>query len=384
VGVLAVVRQALVSDTASMSEVLERQNPTPQLVPSGSPSPSPQVRMLQLGYGAWVAQAVSVVARLGVADVLSTGPRHVDHIASRVGAHAPTLYRLLRAVADQGVLAELDGRRFALTPLGDTLRTGAPGSCAGTLTLIGSRFHRSAWTGLYDSVRSGEPAFARIHGVPCFEYLREHPEDLAVFNAAMREVSEAFVASVVPLYDFGGFRVIVDVGGGQGHLLAAILAAHPAVRGVLFDLPEVVAGAGPTLAAVSDRCRVVGGDFFGHVPAGGDAYLLSNVLHDWADERAVAILQSCRKAMAPTSKLLLMEGVLSDQPRPDPLLKLVDLEMLISTENGRQRTRGEFAELLERSGFRLSGVTPGPFVSVLEAAPAPGRQDARTSEEVTS
>lgn len=329
----------------------------------------PQVQMLQIGYGAWVAQAVSVFARFGVADVLSDGPRSIEEIADSVGAHGPSLYRLLRAVSDYGLVTELEGRRFALGGLGETLRRGRPGSCAGVLMMCGSRFHRAAWSDLYESVRTGEPAFARVHGVPFFEYVREHPDDAAIFNAAMTEVSEAFIATSVPLYDFGSFETIVDVGGGQGYLLAAILRAHPAVNGILFDLLDVVAGAHTTLAGTLDRCRIVGGDFFTGVPSGGDAYILSNVVHDWADEEAVAIMRNCRRAMSPTSRLLLMEAILSDEPRPDPLVKLVDIEMLVNTENGRQRTRAELAELLQHAGFGVVSITPGPVASVVEAIP---------------
>ena len=325
--------------------------------------------MHQLACGAWVAQAVSVFARLGIADVLSAGPRDAVQIAASVGAHPPTVYRLLRALADHEVVTELEGRRFALAALGETLRRDVPGSCAGMLTMIGSRFQTSAWADLYESVRTGEPAFARVFGVGFFDYMREHPDDAAIFNAAMSEVSEVFVSTTVPLYDFGRFPTIVDVGGGHGRLLAEILEAHPGVRGVLFDLPDVVSGAGANLARFGDRCQVVGGDFFESVPSGGDAYVLSNVIHDWGDQQAVAILRTCRAAMGRSATLLLMQGVLSDHPRPDPLLKILDIEMLVSADGGRQRTRGEFAKLLEQAGLRLAGVTPGPVVSVVEAVP---------------
>lgn len=350
-----------------MSEVNERDAHPATGGPAGMP---PQVRMLQLACGSWVAQAVSVFARLGVADVLSAGPRRTDEIAAVVGAHPQTLYRLLRALSDYDVVTELDGKRFALAALGETLRHGVPGSCAGMMTMIGSRFQWLAWGDLYESLRTGEPAFARVFGVPIFEYLREHPDDAAIFNAAMSEISEMEIATSLPLYDFGRFRTIVDVGGGHGRLLAAILDAHPGVNGVLFDQPDVVAGAGDNLSRFGERCRVAGGDFFQSVPSGGDGYILRNVIVDWGDEQAVAILRTCRSAMGPGTTLLLMQGVLSDLPRPDPLNKILDIQMLVTAENGRQRTRGEFAELLERAGFRLIGVNPGASVSVVEAVPA--------------
>lgn len=327
--------------------------------------------MLQLAYGMFVAQAVSVFASLGVAEALSPVPRHVDEIATAVGADGPTLYRLLRALSDYGVVAELDGRRFTSTPLGEALRRDVPGSCAPLVIMFGSPFHRAAWSDLEESVRTGRSAFARVHGQQPFEYLREHPDDAAIFDAAMTNVSQTFIATTVPAYDFGRFQTVVDVGGGHGYLLGAILAANPGLRGVLFDLPDVVAGAAPTLAraGVSDRCEVVGGSFFDAVPAGGDAYVLSNIVHDWGDGEAIEILRACRAAMHPSSTLLLFEGVLADRPQPDPLLKLVDLEMLVTGEGAKQRTREEFAELLRQAGLRLTGVTPGPVASIVEGVP---------------
>lgn len=326
--------------------------------------------MLQLACGGWVAQAVSVFARLGVADVLSAGPRAAEEIAAAVGAHPLTLYRLLRALSDYDVVSELEGKRFALAGLGETLRHGLPGSCAAMMTMIGSRFQWLAWGDLYESVRTGEPAFARVFGIPIFEYLREHPNDAAIFNAAMSEISEREIATSLPLYDFGRFRTVVDVGGGHGRLLAAILDAHPGVNGVLFDQPDVVAGAAGNLSKFGDRVQVAGGNFFHSVPSGGDAYILRNVILDWSDEQAVAILRTCRSAMSPAATLLLIQGVLSDHPRPDALNKILDIQMLVTTENGRQRTQGEITELLQRAGLRLIGVRPGATVSVVEAAPA--------------
>ncbi|MBO0702700.1 MAG: methyltransferase [Candidatus Dormibacteraeota bacterium] len=333
------------------------------------PDPALQQRMLQLIYGMPVAQAISAFASLGVPETLSPVPRHVDDIAAAVGADAPTLYRLLRALASQGLVTELEGPRFTSTPLGETLRRDAPGSCAPLAIMFGSRFHRAAWTGLAETVSTGGPAFSREHGVPAFEYLSTHPEDAAIFNAAMTNVAEAFIATTLPACDFGHFRTLVDVGGGQGFLLGAILTRYPAARGVLFDLPGVVDGARSGLArmGVENRVEIVAGSFFDAIPPGGDAYLLSNILHDWSDEDAVRILDACRAAMNPGSVLLIFEGLLGDNPAADPLLALVDLEMLVTGEGARQRTRREFEGLLGQAGLWLARVTSGPVASILEA-----------------
>ncbi|MBO0707084.1 MAG: hypothetical protein J2P43_03535 [Candidatus Dormibacteraeota bacterium] len=333
--------------------------------------PALQQRMLQLVYGMLVAQAASAFACLRVPDMLSPVPRHVEDIAEGIGADAPALYRLLRALASQGLVAELEGRRFTSTPLGDTLRRDGPGSWAPLAIMFGSAFHRAAWTGLAESVSTGRPAFSWVHRMPAFEYLSAHPEDAAIFNAAMTTISEAFIATTLPCYDFGRFHTLVDVGGGQGALLGAILARYPGARGVLFDTPGVVEGARRALArmGVGDRSEVIPGSFFDAVPAGADAYLLSNILHDWSDDDAVQILATCRAAMGTCSTLLIFEGVLGDNPAADPLLTLVDLEMLVTGEGARQRTRQELQELFQRAGLELIGVTPGPVASILEVKP---------------
>jgi O-methyltransferase domain len=333
--------------------------------------PSPAAAMFQLIMGTCVSQAVCVFARLGVADVLADGPRPVAEIARRVGAHGSALYRVLRALGDVGVVAERDDRWFALTPLGAMLRSDVPGSLRGWATLYGMPFHRHAWTDLYETVRTGESAFGRVHGTQFFDYLAEHPEDAAVFGAAGTSRSTGEAVSIIGAYDFGRFGTIVDVGGGRGGLLAPILSANPHLRGVLFDVPTVVAGVEGELsrAGVIDRCRVVGGDFFDSVPGGGDAYLLGNVIHGLGDDQAVKILSTCRAAMADTACLLLAEVVLPEGCQSSPG-KLVDVGMLVLTTGGRQRTEAEFRVLLDRAGFRLVRIVPSAgMISLVEAVP---------------
>lgn len=341
-------------------------------VPAAAPTePPPAVMMRQLTQGALVSQAISVIARFGVADTLAAGPRDAHEIAELVGAHGPAMYRLLRALGDVGVVAELANRRFALTPLSELLRSDVPGSLRGWATMFGMPFHRYPWTDLYETVQTGKSAFDRVHNAKLFDYLAEHPEDAAVFDAAMTSISTSAAASIVQAYDFSRFSTIVDVGGGRGGLLAAILSTNPHLQGVLFDVRAVVAGADDEIsgAEVVDRCKVVSGDFFDSVPAGGDAYLLSNIIPSWDDDHAVEILSTCRAAMADTACVLLAESVLPEGAAPS-IGKLVDLEMLVMTSGGCQRTEAEHRALLGRAGLRLTRIVPSDgLVSLVEAVP---------------
>ncbi|GAA2845063.1 methyltransferase [Nonomuraea rubra] len=317
--------------------------------------------------GAWVAQAVSTAAALSVPDELARGPRPVTELAVAVGADAGALYRLLRALSGVGVVEEGEDRVFALTELGELLTAGALGGFA---VMLGAPFHRRAWTDLEHSVRTGESAFARLYGG--FEHFGDHPGDGEVLNAGMTAASNLLLAPAVLAYDFTPFGAIVDVGGGHGALLALALSGHPSGRGVLFDLPHVIATAGRPLreAGVAGRCELVAGDFFQRVPA-GDAYLLANIVHDWDDERAVAILSGCRAAMTDGGHVLLVEAVLpATRNEPHPAT-LIDLEMLVMNRGGRQRTLGEHQRLLERAGLRLTREirSEGTF-SLLDAAAA--------------
>ncbi|HEY6423527.1 MAG TPA: methyltransferase [Pseudonocardiaceae bacterium] len=338
----------------------------------GSPTePPPAAVVLQLTMGALVSQAVSVFARLGVADALAAGPQDAEEIAKQVGAHGPALYRLLRALGDVGVVVELENHRFALTPVSELLCSDVPGSLRDWATMVGMPFHRYPWTDLCETVQTGDSAFDRVHGTKVFDYLAEHPEDAAIFDAAMHSVSTSETVSIVQAYDFTRFGTIVDVGGGRGGLLAAILAANPHLQGVLFDLPAVVAGADDEIsgAGAVDRCKVVSGDFFDSVPDGCDAYLLSNIIHDWDDDNAVEILRTCRAAMADTACLLLAELVLPEGRQPS-MGKLLDLEMLVMTSGGRQRTEAEYRTLFSRAALRLTRIVPSTgMVSLVEAVP---------------
>ena len=328
---------------------------------AGSVPPSAQMHRLLLN--GWMTQALSAVARLGVPAALGDKVRPVDEVAADVGADADALNRVMRALTEIGIFTWQD-EGYGLTELGATLRSDLPGSLATLATMVGSDWQLAATGGLYQSLRTGFPPGPTLWEGGLFGYLGTHPDDAAIFNGAMVEIAASTTAAVANGYDFGRFGTLVDVGGGQGYLLGAVLAAHPALRGVLLDQPSVIAGASRNLErlGVVDRCEVLGGDFFTAVPAGQDGYLLSNVLHDWDDERALRILRSCAAAMRPDSTLLISEWVLPERPGPAPVAHVLDLGMFILTDGGRERTPDEFRALLAAAGLRLDQVTRFPFV----------------------
>lgn len=308
--------------------------------------------------------------QLGIAEELDGGPLTADEVARRVGANPRATYRLMRLLASYSLLKLRRDGRFALTRLGRTLRRDDPASVAPMITFVGSARHWEHWSHALDAVKTGKSSAAAIRGMPVFEYLQTDPEFAEIFNNAMTGASSLAIETAVPAYDFTDRKLIVDVGGGHGALLAAVLEQTPNARGVLFDLPSVIAGAGAPLevAGVSARCERQGGSFFESVPAGGDAYLLKSIIHDWDDEQSVQILRTVRAAIAPGGKLLLFELVLPEGA-PAHLGMLVDLEMLV-TAGGMERTASEYAALLSKANFGLTRVIPtaGPM-SIVEAAP---------------
>lgn len=340
----------------------------------GADGAAPEAATLkQLVDGYQISQAIHVAATLGVADLLVDGPRGVEELASATEAHADALYRLLRALAAAGVFHEDDERRFCLTPIGEGLRTDVPGSLAGWAAFVGRPSYWGAWGHLLHTVRTGENAFEALNGVDVWTYRSEHPEERAAFDAAMTSLTRRVDASVLEAYDFASFGTVVDVGGGTGALLAALLAASPSMQGVLFDQPHVVERAEELLraAGVADRCRVVGGSFFDALPRDGDAYVLKSVLHDWEDEQAATILRACREAVGLAATLVVVERVVGPpNERLEP--KLSDLNML-ALPGGRERTLQEFEALLDRAGFRLESETPtSSGFSVIAASPVDG------------
>ena len=328
---------------------------------------SPSMQMMQLLWpGAMAVQAIHVAAELALADLVANGPKTVTELAASAHAHGPSLGRFLRALTSLGIFAEDPDGRFRQTALSETLREDHPESIRRWAMMLGARFVWKPCGELDRTVRTGQPAFEHVYGAPFFKHLAEHQDDAVVFNAAMSSMP-AWIATIVDAYDFSAFERIVDVGGGHGALLVGILSANPHVRGVLHDLPAVVAGAAtPREGAMVDRCEIVGGDFFDSVPADGDAYLLSGVIHDWNDESAVKILKNCRRAIPSNGTLLLVDTVLI--PSSDPGRALMDLLMMVLT-GGRERTESEFRSLLQETGFSLARVIATPGASIIEAHP---------------
>jgi hypothetical protein len=326
------------------------------------------LRRLIVGYR--LSQALHVAAELGIADLLVDGPRSVGDLARATGARPAALHRLLRLLASEGVFAESQPGHYRLTPLAEPLRSDAPDSLR-QRAIFDGRENWQAWGHLLHSVTTGGPAFDHALGAPFFDYLEAHADAGARFDALMAEQTTAWAAAILASYDFSGIRRLVDVGGGNGALLTAVLRSYPALSGVLVDLPHVIERAIPRLraAGVADRCEVVVGDFFEGVPAGGDAYLLKHILHDWDDERCLTILRNCRAALPPDGRLLVVELITATDDRPD-YGKYLDLNMLVLL-TGRERTRAEYAALFEAADFRLTGVRATPSdVSILEALPA--------------
>jgi C-methyltransferase len=331
--------------------------------------PAP-LALSELVVGAWVAQAVHAAAELGIADALADGPLSVDELARRVEADRDALERLLRALITRGVFRRRRDGRYDLTPLAATLRSDAPASMAGGARFYGSPQHREHWSLLVDSVRSGRPSVPTLRGQEFFDYLAGEPDLARLFDQAMTSVSELAMGSIVAGYDFRGYSTIVDVGGGHGRLLAAILAATPAAQGMLYDQPQVVADA-PTLLqqhGIDARVRIESGSFFETVPAGGDLYVLKLIIHDWPDEQAVTILRNVRDAAGPGGTVLLVEQVIPTHDR-EFLGKWADLEMLLCLA-ARERTAAEYRELLNQAGLKMTRVvqTASPF-SLVEAKP---------------
>ena len=333
-------------------------------------TPAPAA-MMEMIIATWTSQAITAAAQLGVADALADGPLMIDELAARVGADADALRRLLRALISRGIFRHRRDGRYELNSLAATLRSDAPVSMTSAARFYGSQEQRERWTLLVDSIRTGNSVVPALRGKESFDYFADQPELADLFNQTMTSVSELTDAPVVAGYDFSAYPTIVDVGGGHGPLLAAILAAAPASRGVLYDLPLVVAKASNLLREneVDDRVRIAEGSFFDSVPGGGDAYVLKNIIHDWPDEKAVQILRNVRSAAGPEATLLLVEMVIPEHDRDFPG-KWVDLEMLLNLA-ARERTAAEYSYLLRQAGYRMTRVvqTASPL-SVVEARAA--------------
>jgi hypothetical protein len=328
-----------------------------------------QAALQQMTNGYWVTQIIYVAARLGIADLLSDRPRAIDVLAKSTGTHEPSLHRLMRALTGLGVFKQAENGEYENTAVGCCLVTGSPGGLRARAIGSGEEWYQG-WGRLLESVRTGQTAFDRVFGQPFFEYLAANAEAAAVFNEAMASTTEAAARAVSAAYDFSWANVLVDVGGGMGTFLAAILEANPRARGIVFDRQDVAAAAGTLLASrgVADRCGVVDGNFFDAVPSGGDAYILSWIIHDWDDDRSITILKNCRRAMARDGRVLVIELVIPPGNEAS-LSKLYDIHMLVLT-GGRERREDEYRELFAAADLRLARVIPtGVPRSIIEAVP---------------
>lgn len=331
-------------------------------------SPTPQMVLMQMITGYWVSQAIFAAAKLGIADHLNTGEKNCAELAATTGSNESSLYRLLRALASVGIFAETKPNTFTLTPLASFLRSDVPGSVRDVSIMMGDQEHYGSWGNILHGIKTGDSSFQDLFGMNIFEYYGRNPEAANIFDRAMTSLSSLEIAGVIADYDFSGIHSIVDVAGGQGSLLTAILQANPTMTGTLFDLPAVIERAKPVIAnsAVKARCQLVSGSFFESVPAGAEAYILKHIIHDWDDQRAIAILQHCHQAMVASGKVLVVEQVLP--PGNDPFIgKFLDVNMLVMCPGGKERTAEEFQALFAQAGFNLTRIVPTHgIVSVIE------------------
>ena len=333
-------------------------------------SPPPHAALLQMILGKWVSNAISAAAHFGIADHLESGPKSPKELASLTGTQERALYRLLRANASVGVFKELEDGRFEQTPLSEPLRSNAKPCVRNMAMMLADDWHIRSWEQLAWCVETGKPASYKLNGMPMFDWMAQHPEKTINFNNAMTDMSQGDAGAVVQSYNFSRFEHIVDVAGGHGTLLAAILDQAVQSRGTLFDMPHVIEGAMKTgiLTRFGNRSTLQAGSFFESVPPDADAYIMKFIIHDWYDPECIKILSNCRKGIRPGGRLLVVDQVVP--PRNEPgLVKFMDLEMLV-LPGGMERTEQEFRELLAASGFRLERIIPTPGLHcIVEGVP---------------
>ncbi|HXJ07284.1 MAG TPA: methyltransferase [Candidatus Acidoferrum sp.] len=335
-----------------------------------SQTPPAHVGILQIINGTYVAGAIACLAQLGIPDLVEAGPKSVEELAPQVNANPQALYRLMRATASVGVLAEGADGKFSETPMSAVLRRNGSPSLRAFAIMGGREWHGRGWAHLEHCVRTGKQALDRIYGTPIFEYFGQHPEEAQVFNDAMTALSTIDSPAVAESYSFDGIHSIVDVGGGHGLLLATILARNPHMKGTLYDVPRVVEGAkdGP-LKPLMKRCTLASGDMFSSVPAGADAYIMKHIIHDWPDDLCLKILKACRKSVNAGGKLLVVDWVI--QPGNDfSPGKFLDLQMLIFP-GGCERSEKQFRDLFAAAGWQLTRIlTTAAGESIVEGIPA--------------
>jgi hypothetical protein len=360
-----------------MSAVLEMAAPqTNDSHVRAQDAPPPAALLMQMLSAPLVTQALRVVSELGIADLLATRARcSVDELAAETGTHAPSLYRFMRALASCGVFAETPQRGvFELTPAAELLRAGVEGSMRDLAIFMGADWHWQVWGDAPYTARTGEAAWEHVHGREVFPYFAEQPEAARVFDNAMTSLSKMVSKAVVEAYDFSSIAKLADIAGGHGSLLAAILRANPHLKGLLFDVPQVIAGAQAYVEAegLGQAVELASGNFFESVPAGADAYMMKHIIHDWDDRRALSILRNCHRAMPADGKLLLVEMVVPEGNEPH-FAKIQDLEMMLSP-GGLERTAAEYRELFAAAGFELTRIIPTASpMSVIEGVKTKAR-----------
>jgi hypothetical protein len=330
---------------------------------------NPVHRMHELLGGYRTTQMLFVAARLGLADELADGPRSVSQLAAATASHPPALLRLLRALSSLGIFTERPEGTFELTVLADTLRADAPNSLRPVALSYGESWWWDAFGELMHSVKTGETGFRRAHGMELFEYLNQHDDAACVFNANMSATTCSESQAVIDSYPFAYLKCLVDVGGGQGTLAAAILQSHLKARAIIFDQPSIIEGACALLerAGILTRCTLVSGSFFDTIPAKGDTYTLKDILHNWNDEQCITILRNIRQAMSGEARLLVIERIITPGNQ-ESAGKITDITMLVMT-GGRERTENEYQHLLQQANFTISRIIPASAVSVIEALP---------------
>ncbi len=343
-----------------------------RIAPTKEGDPSPLV-LFQMATGYWVSQAIYVAAKLGIADLLKDGPQSCVALATATGADAASLFRLMRALASVGIFSHVRRDCFALSRLAESLQTDTPGSLKAMVMTIGE-IHYQACGNLLHSIQTGSPAFNNVFGRSLFDYLQHNAEAADTFNHGMTNLSSMLAYAVLMAYDFTGISSIVDIGGGEGRLLRKVLELNPEMRGAVLDMPATIETTTQDLdhKTCVGRCSYLAGDFFDSVPEGADAYLLCGAIHDWDDDRAVTILRNCRRAMAKSGRVLLVDMVV---PEDDAACfsKLLDLNMLVMN-GGRERTKAEFRTLLDAADYKLTRIVPTMAPqSVIEAVPKSSR-----------
>ena len=354
--------QNLVSNYQSLSPPKEKT--MSENNPQSLPLPD---QLMQMIFGFSLSRSISVAAQFGIADHLTDGAKTADELAQKIGLHARSLYRMLRALASVGIFSEDAEKRFSLTPLAEMLRSDHPQSLRAFAHMMAGEVTFKTWQGLAYGVQTGERAFDHLFGAPAFDWYQQNAEEGKIFNDAMTSMSLGSGGAVVASYDFSGINKIVDIGGGHGYLLAAILGKYPSMQGVLFDLPYVMEDAKKILAAngIVDRCEIATGSFFETAPAGADAYIMKHIIHDWSDEECIKILSHCRAGMNEGGKVLVAEMVLPEGNAP-AVSKFLDLQMLLVLP-GCERTATEYRALFAKAGLEVTRIipTPSPY-SVIE------------------